>query len=120
MYVKRDGSLILPIVSNAVVVGTTTQTTFNHGIATTTIRIIATTIMGFVVLFRKYFITAGISDVMASEIEQESTDLFLLAMAKNKEKGQIVGHEICPFMRDFLHVTNLPSFFERAVFANHY
>lgn len=70
-YSIRDGSLILPIVSNAVVVGTTTQTTCNPGIATTTIRIIATTISVFVVLFRKYFIIAGISVATAAESVQK-------------------------------------------------
>lgn len=85
----RERSLILPIVSNAVVVGTTTQTTCNPGNATTTTRLIATTISVFVVLFLKYFSTAGVSGVMVPEREQESTDLFLLARAKKREKGAV-------------------------------
>jgi hypothetical protein len=66
----------------------------------------------FVVLFRKYFIIAGISVATAAESVQKSTDLFLLARAKKKKKGQIVGNEICPLIRDDLHLTKsaFPAF----------
>ncbi len=103
-YYIGDRSLILPTVSYAVVVGTTTQTTCNPGIVTTTIPLIATTISGFVVFFLKYFYKAGILSAKAVKREQESTDLFLLEKAKKIRKGQIVGNEICPFLIFFMKI----------------
>jgi len=61
------------------------------------------------VLFRKYFIIAGISVATAAESVQKKYRPIPARKGKEKEKGQIVGNEICPLIGDDLHLTKVPT-----------